>query len=110
MRFVATWPITAPKTSRMIRVSPADAAASRQRTGQLRGLSRRPRCLGSLTGRATCSSILDHVAGAAFRVEQPRLAAGLELAAQVGDEDVDRVGRRSRVIAPDLVEKPLPGD
>src|SRR4051794_11241341 len=113
MRLVATWPMTAPKTSMMISVSPAEVAAKRQRTGQLRGRRRRPRCGGpqapppgfrsrpnSGAIRFPCvldrrrlepamrHSILDHVAGAAFRVEQPRLAAGLELAAQVGDEDV----------------------
>ena len=35
-----TWPITAPKTSRMTRVRPAETAARRQRTGQLPGLRR----------------------------------------------------------------------
>ena len=35
---------------------------------------------------------------------------GLELAPQVGDEDVDRVGRRHRVVAPDLVEQALARD
>src|SRR4051812_5985552 len=134
--FVATLPITAPKASRMISVSPADVAASLQRTGQLRGRRRRPRCGGPqapplgvfsrpnsaairpppcvLDRRrlepAIRPSVLDHVAGAPFGVQEPRLAARLELAAQVGDEDVDRVGRRGRVVAPDLVEEPLAGD
>src|SRR6187551_2258118 len=108
--FVATLPITAPKTSRMISVSPAEAAARRHRTGQFRGRRRRPLCLGRLAGEATGGSVLDHVAGAPFGVEQAHLAAGLELAAQVGDEDVDRVGRRGRVVPPDLVEEALAGD
>ena len=36
-----------------------------------------------------------------------RLAAGLELAAQVGDEDLDGVRRREGVVAPDLLEEAL---
>src|SRR5262245_43820752 len=40
-------------------------------------------------------------------VQQPRLAAGLELAAQVGDEDLDGVRRRKWVVAPDLLEEAL---
>ena len=39
-----------------------------------------------------------------------RLAAGLELAPQVGDEDVDGVRRRERVVAPDLLEQALARD
>jgi len=41
MRCVATPPITAPNSIRMIRVRLAEAAASRQRSGQLPGRSRR---------------------------------------------------------------------
>ena len=52
----------------------------------------------------------EHVPGAAFGVQEAGLVAFLELAAQVGDEDVDRVGRRHRVIAPDLVEQALARD
>src|SRR3954447_13391414 len=110
---VATLPTTAPKASRMISVGRADVAASLHRTGQLRGRRRRPRW-GEPQDRRRLEptirpSVLDHVAGAPFGVEQARLAAGLELAAQVGDEDVDRVGRSGRVVAPDLVEEPLAG-
>src|SRR3954469_18370619 len=43
-------------------------------------------------------------------MEQARLAVGLELAPQVGDEDVDGVRLLERVIAPDVFEQPLPGD
>src|SRR5262245_17341037 len=43
-------------------------------------------------------------------MQQPGLAAGLELAPKVGDEDVDRVGLLERVIAPDVLEQPLAGD
>src|SRR5258708_2492148 len=34
----------------------------------------------------------------------PRLAVGLELAAQIADVDIERVRLRSEVVAPDLVE------
>jgi hypothetical protein len=40
-------------------------------------------------------------------VQHARLAALLELAAQVGDEDVHGVGLGKRVIAPHLVEQGL---
>src|SRR3954465_14169589 len=47
---------------------------------------------------------------AADRVQEPSLAARLELAAQVGDEDPDRVRRRERVIPPDLLGGALARD
>src|SRR4051812_21153973 len=106
----------------MASVSPAETAANRQRTGHDDGLRRPPygvltrpnsaairaprglvwRRLGLVT-----TLLLEHVAGATFGVQETSLSAGLQLAAQVGDEDVDRVGRRGRVIAPDVVEQPL---
>ena len=43
-------------------------------------------------------------------MQQARLVVGLELAAHVGDEHLDRVRRGERVIAPDLVEQALAGD
>ena len=77
----------------------------RQRTGQCARRDGEPRAADPRSRGA-----LQHVAGAALGVEQPRLAAGLELAPQVRDEDVDRVGRRDRVVAPDVLEQALAGD
>src|SRR3954469_24858949 len=88
-RDAVTWPITTAKPARMTNVSAAETTARRQRIGM-------------------CSST-EHVPGAADGVQQSRLAAGLELAAQVGDEDLDRVRRRERVVAPDLLEQALAG-
>ena len=47
---------------------------------------------------------LQHVADAAHRVDQPRLALGLGLAAQVADVDLEGVRGRREVVAPDLLE------
>src|SRR5215218_6780426 len=82
--------MTIANTNRITNVSAAETIASRQRI-------------------EICSSIssTEHVPRSADRVQQPRLAAGLELAAQVGDEDLDRVRRGERVVAPDLLEQPL---
>ena len=41
-------------------------------------------------------------------MDQPRLALGLGLAAQVADVDLQRVGRRGEVVAPDLLEDERP--
>jgi hypothetical protein len=43
-------------------------------------------------------------------VQQPRFLGCLELAAQIRDEDLDRVRRREGVVAPDLVEQALARD
>src|SRR6188472_615213 len=86
-REAVTLPITIAKPVRMRKVRPAEMRARRQRMGR--------------------RSSTEDVAGAADRVEQPRLAAGLELAAQVGDEDLDRVRRGERIVAPDLLEQAL---
>src|SRR6185436_6061743 len=75
------------KAERMTSVSPADRSARRHRI-------------------AIRSSTQD-VPRAADGVQQARLAAGFELAAQVGDEDLDRVGGREGVVAPDLFEQAL---
>ena len=45
-----------------------------------------------------------HVPHTAHGVDQPRLALGLGLAAQVADVDLERVGGRGEVVAPDLLE------
>src|SRR3954469_2504875 len=86
-RDAVTWPITTAKPARMTNVSAAETTASRHRMGM-------------------CSST-EHVSRAADGVQHARLAAGLELAAEVGDEDLDRVRRRERVVAPDLLEEAL---
>ena len=46
-------------------------------------------------------------ADAAHRLQNPRLALGLELAPQVADEDVDDVAVDLEVVAPDQLEQPL---
>src|SRR3954454_15223958 len=79
--------MTIANAARMTNVSAAETIASRQRI-------------------AMWSSTQD-VPRAADRVQQPRLAARLELAAQVRDEDLDRVRRGERVVAPDLLEEAL---
>src|SRR4029450_6669587 len=84
-----TWPITTAKAERMTSVRPADSSARRHLMGT--------------------PSSTQHVPRATDGVQQPRLAAGLELAAQVRDEDLDRVRRRERVVAPDLLEQALAG-
>src|SRR3954452_18384652 len=89
-RDAVTWPITTAKPARMTNVSAAETTASRHRIGM-------------------CSST-EHVSRAADGVQHARLAPGLELAAQVGDEDLDRVRRRERVVAPDLLEQALARD
>src|SRR5690349_21661424 len=51
------------------------------------------------------SSLLpQRVADAANGVDQPRLAAGLGLASQVADVDVERVRGETEVVAPDPFE------
>src|SRR3954454_12330450 len=52
----------------------------------------------------------EDVARAADRVEEGRLATGLELSSEIGHEDLDGVRDRERVVPPHLVEQPLPGD
>src|SRR3954468_6821970 len=89
-REAVTWPMTIANAARMTNVSAAETIASRQRI-------------------AMWSSTED-VPRAADRVQEPSLAARLELAAQVGDEDLDRVRRRERVVPPDLLEEALARD
>src|SRR3712207_4268060 len=50
------------------------------------------------------------VARAADRMEDARLATGLQLPTEIGHEHLDRVRDGERVVAPDLVEQLLPGD
>src|SRR3954470_12712732 len=84
---VVRTPTMAAKPHRMTSVSAAEPPASRQRIGS--------------------RLYAEDVARAADRMEEPRLAIGFELPSQVGDEHLDRVGDRERVVAPHLVQQPL---
>src|SRR6187551_3002388 len=88
--WVVRTPTIAAKPQRMTSVSAAEPPARRQRIGS--------------------RLYAEDVSRAADRMEEPRLATGFELPSQVGDEDLDRVGDRERVIAPDLVEQLLARD
>src|SRR6476619_3539128 len=89
-RDAVTWPMTTAKPARITNVSAAETIASRHRIEIL------PSALAT-----------EHVSRAADRVQEARLAAGLELAPEVRDEHLDRVRRREGVVAPDLLEEPL---
>src|SRR5919206_716397 len=89
-RRVVSTPTTTAKPHRITRVRAAEPPASRQRIGT--------------------RLYAEDVARAADRMEEARLSTGFELPSQVGDEDLDRVGDRERVVAPDLVEQLLAGD
>src|ERR1700704_514347 len=102
-------PIAIANAQRITNVSSAETPARRTRIGSRSKLaearlSRRRR---GPSGSGPRSLRTKDVAGSPNRVQQARLAVGLELAAQVRDEHLDRVRRRERVIAPDLVEQPL---
>src|SRR4051794_27288660 len=87
MRLDVAWKTTIAKPHRITKVRPAEIRASRER------IDRR--------------SSTEHVPRSADGVQQPRLASALEFAAQVGHEDLDRVRRGERVVAPDLLEQAL---
>src|SRR3954453_5069985 len=89
-RDAVTEPITTAKPVRMTNVSAAETMASRHRIG--------------------IDSSTEHVPRPADRVQQPRLATGLQLAAPVRDEHLDGVRRREGVVAPDLLEEALARD
>src|SRR5215212_2151644 len=90
MRRVVSTPTIAAKPHRITRVRAADPPARRQRIGS--------------------RLYAEDVPRAADRMEEARLSIGFELPSQIGDEDLDRVGDRERVVAPDLVEQLLAGD
>src|SRR5918998_1387926 len=90
MRRVVRTPTIVAKPSRITSVSAADPPASRQRIGR--------------------RLYAEDVARAADRVKEPGLAIGFELPAQIGDEHLDGVGDRERVVAPHLVEQLLARD
>src|ERR671926_20321 len=89
-RRVVSTPTTTAKPHRITSVSAAEPPARRQRIGS--------------------RLYAEYVARAADRMEEARLATGFELPSQVGDEDLDRVGDRERVVAPHLVEQLLARD
>src|SRR4051812_13467108 len=90
MRRVVSTPTIAAKPQRITSVRAAEPPASRQRIGR--------------------RLYAEDVPRAADRMEEPRLATGFQLPSQVGHEDLDRVGDRERVVAPDLVEQALARD
>src|SRR3982751_2177353 len=90
MARVVSVPTITAKPHRMTSVSAAEPPARRQRIGW--------------------RFYAEYVARAADRMEESRFPTGFELPSQVGDEDLDRVGDRERVIAPDLVEQLLARD
>src|SRR4051794_41367850 len=87
MRLVVASPTPIANAQRITKVSPAEIRARRQ--------------------RIEMRSSTKYVSRAADRVQEPRLAAGLELAPEVGHEHLDGVRRGERVVAPDLLEQPL---
>src|SRR3954453_4822279 len=88
-RVVRTPTITA-KPSRITSVRTAEPPASRQRIGS--------------------RLYAEDVACAADRMKEPWLATGFELSAEVRDEHLDGVRDREGVVAPALVQQPLPRD
>src|SRR3954452_19454367 len=97
IRDAVSWPMTSANAHSTRKVSVADSSARRQRIERA-------------WSSEVIASCAQHVAGAADRVQEARLVGGLELAAQVGDEDLDGVRRRERVVAPDVLEQPLARD
>src|SRR3954451_24957953 len=90
MRRAVRTPTIVAKPKRITSVSAAEPPASRQRIGR--------------------RLYAEDVARAADRMEEPGFATGFELSAEVRDEDLDRVRDGEGVVAPDLVEQPLPRD
>src|SRR4051794_17882297 len=97
IRDAVSCPMTSANAHRIRKVSVADSSARRQRIERA-------------WSSEVIASCTQHVAGPADRMQQARLVGGLELAAQVGDEDLDGVRRRERVVAPDVLEQPLARD
>src|SRR5215207_6637785 len=83
-------PTIAAKPQRMTSVSAAEPPAIRQRIGR--------------------RLYAQDVARAADRMEDARLATGLQLPTEIGHEHLDGVRDGEGVVAPDLVEELLPGD
>src|SRR5580698_2976951 len=103
IRCTVSEPIAIANAHRITNVSSADTRARRTRIGSRSKLPERR----SAPRRKLCAK---DVAGSSDGVQQSRLVFSLELAAQVGDDYLDRVGRGERVIAPHLVEQALARD
>src|SRR5258705_2898395 len=106
MRCTVKDPIATANAHRMTNVKSAETPASRTRIGSRSKLAEaREKARG--TARASRRQPLGakDVAGSPDRVQQARLAVRLELAPEVRDEHLDRVGRREGVISPHLVEQ-----
>src|SRR3954469_19494052 len=88
IRLVVASPTAIANAQRITHVRPAEMSARRQRIEM-------------------CSSTQD-VPRTTDGVQEPRLAAGLELAAKVRDEDLDGVRRGEGVVAPDFFQQALP--
>ncbi len=101
MRCSVSEPIAIAKAQRITNVSSAETPARRTRIGNLSKLAER---LALVRLRAPGSLGAEDVAGPSDGVQKPLLALGLQLATEVRDEHLDRVGRRERVIAPHLIE------
>src|SRR5204863_279609 len=107
MRWTVIQPIARANAHRITNVKSAETPARRSRIGsrskpaEIRRAARDSQRSGLRT---------KDVAGSPERVQQARLAVGAELAAQVRDEDLERVGRREGVIPPYLVEQALARD
>src|SRR5271167_3299658 len=101
MRWTVSEPIATAKAQRITNVSRAETPARRTRIGSWSKLVGR-RAMARRRGRATLCA--KDVASTPDRMQQTRLSFGLELAAEVGYEHLDRVRRGEGVITPDLVE------
>src|SRR5208282_6032838 len=53
---------------------------------------------------------MEFEAGGADVDDQPQLAAGVNLAPEIADVDVDDVGLRQELVVPDVLEQHRPGD
>src|SRR6476646_3306864 len=62
----------------------------------------------AIRARKLTSGLAERVADAADRVDEPRRVALLRLAAEVADVDVERVRRRTEVVAPHALEDARP--
>src|ERR1700694_5301340 len=107
MRCTVREPIATANAHRITNVSRAETPARRTRMGSR---SKRPEAAAGARRSARRGLRAKDVARSPDRVQQARLALGLELAPQVRDEHLDRVRGGERVIAPHLVEQPLARD
>src|SRR5881227_197162 len=95
------------KAHRMTNVSSAETPARRVRIGS----RSKPAETRSADPRSACGVLrAKDVARSPDRVQEARLPLRLELAPQVGDEHLDRVGGGEGVVAPHLVEQALARD